>query len=329
MIWVILSTGRRRVIDLHRPGRGVVRIYGTQIDDHLDSAVSAGDFNGDGIGDVIIGADAGAFVVLGSRDFGGVDLLHPRHRVVTIDGGAQDLFGQSVASVGDLNHDGLGDVAVGYQGGAVIVFGRHGAGTRFTVDDAGFRGYDIGAGSAHAPSSLGEAVGSIGDVNRDGTSEVVVAAPSATVRGRKYAGAVSIYYGKSNSASQTYPPTPAQGMQVFGAQPGDLAGHAVADLGDITGDGRPELAIGANGASRLGRPGAGATYSISLPVDGSDVDLRNTAAVMRTWIGAHTRDHSGFAVDSIATEGPGRQQVLIGSGETRHKTGAMYIANAR
>ncbi len=331
-IWVILSTGGRETVNVRKPARGLVRIDGSADDAELDPAASAGDFNGDGIGDLVVGETGAAYVILGRRDFGAVDLGDPGDGVIPIEPSGQEDFGFEVAGVGDVNADGLADVAVGYTGGAVVVFGRRESSGAIAAGAAGFGGYDIGGASSDAPASLGDALAGIGDLDGDGRADIAVSASNTVARGKRRAGVVAIYYGKDGPEPQAYPPPAGQGLRILGAGNDDRAGYSVSGPGDLDGDGRPDVLVGSFLAGGLGRVDAGVTYLVSPAAGGGDVWLGNLGAKVRRWVGSKAQEQSGYAVGAADTDGDGRREILVGAGFAAHRgprSGSVYVVDPR
>ncbi len=175
-----------------------VRIYGRTTDDHFGAAASAaGDVNGDGYADIIVGApdsdlgatDAGAaFLFHGGAAFAGaLDTGDASFVVVgALAGGAT---GTAVAGVGDLDGDGADDLAVadptGFDGtntGAVaVVYGPAVGNT--DIEDA-----DLVLLSTTAGDNFGGALGALADTDGDGRGELLIGASLLSPSGLPQAG---------------------------------------------------------------------------------------------------------------------------------------------
>jgi hypothetical protein len=198
------------------------------------SVAGAGDVNGDGFADIVIGAaaatDSGrAYVYFGSPS--GFPSAQSPTVLMGSDGSNGD-FGISVASAGDVNGDGYADLVVGADGeltatGRAYVF----TGSELGVDPLHpiiFTGLDGVVGH------FGDSVASAGDLNGDGYSEFVVGAPEAMAgNGRTY-----VYPGSASGLSAQQPLT-------LTGPDGGAFGRPVANLGDINGDGYNDIAVGA------------------------------------------------------------------------------------
>jgi len=221
------------------------------------SVASAGDVNGDGHDDVIVGAphyDASlsnqgrVFVFHGSAS--GVDST-PDWSAEVAQQGAN--LGQSVSSAGDLNGDGYDDVVVSaplYDSYMVSDWGRafvaYGSASGLGSLSAGF---DEGHTSTSAPT-FGGCVSKAGDVNGDGYDDVIVGVPGYSPVGVHWAGAAFVYNGSPAGLVLT----PAW------AAVGTLAqiqlGNSVAGAGDVDHDGYDDVVIGCeNYLSPVSDPG--------------------------------------------------------------------------
>jgi hypothetical protein len=200
------------------------------------SVAAAGDVNGDGFADVIVGAASAspgglpyagsAYVFSGSTGA----LLHQ------FDGSAaSDYFGDSVSGAGDVNADGFDDLIVGtpyadpggfsYAGSAYVFSGSTGA---LLYQFNGIAGNDL----------LGESVSGAGDVNSDGYDDLIVGASGSDAGGLNFNGLANVYSG-------------ATGLLLYkfvGYAWAEHFGSAVSGAGDIDLDGFDDLMIGAWGA---------------------------------------------------------------------------------
>ncbi len=218
------------------------------------SVATAGDVNGDGYSDVIVGAysydngetDEGrAFVYLGSAAG-----LFSDPTWATESDQASALFGRSVSTAGDVNGDGFDDVLVGAalysngeleEGRAFVYFGS-GAGLSTSADWT--------AESDQASAWFGESVATAGDVDGDGFSDVIIGA-SQYDDGELDEGRAFVYLGSSLGLSTS------SNWTAESDQAGALFGASVATAGDVNGDSFSDVIIGAsaftNGESNEGQ----------------------------------------------------------------------------
>jgi hypothetical protein len=216
------------------------------------AVAGAGDVNGDGYADVIVGAYAVPRV---AERFGGRAYLYLGSAVglgnvpaVTFSFAESGAFAFSVAGAGDVNGDGYADLLIGNQGSLVDNLGRvflfHGSssGPSTTATTIITRL----AGGPNTPG-FGVSVGCAGDVNGDGYADVVVGDDRADGnRGRAL-----VYLGGSAGVATV----PAVDLPSTNATQGDQFGYSVAGAGDINGDGFGDLVVGANAVNtdRFGR----------------------------------------------------------------------------
>ena len=231
-----------------RRGRFPARLddlEGNQATAHFGWSVgTAGDVNGDGFSDVIVGAPAirtvpagrgGAFVYLGSA----VGLA--TSPVWSVEGSQYAAhFGNSVGTAGDVNGDGYSDVIVGAYG---YSNGETEEGRAFVY---------LGSASGPAASAVwiaegnqewaifGWKVGTAGDVNGDGFSDIIVGT-YAYDNGQADEGRAYVYLGSAGGPAAS-PSWTAESDQVNG-----LLGISVATAGDVNGDGYSDVIVGVAG----------------------------------------------------------------------------------
>ncbi|MCI0584218.1 MAG: integrin alpha, partial [Chloroflexi bacterium] len=228
-----------------------------------DSVSGAGDVNGDGFADVIVGAsdfDTGqgvgaAFVFHG--DFSIANLV-PSQAATSLEADDPDIgdFGYSLASAGDVNGDGYGDVIVGAPFGAAsegFAFVFHGS-------PAGISSGGATATAAaritsdQADAELGRSVAGAGDVNGDGFGDIVVGAKGYDA-GDEDEGLALIYLGGAAGTGDGDPST--ADTRLEGNQQSAEFGGTVASAGDVNGDGFADLIV------------AGLNYDAGQPFEGA------------------------------------------------------------
>ncbi len=247
-------------------GRPMDRLDGPVMGDYFGSRLApAGDVDGDGVPDLLVGAifadpngirSAGsAFVFSGAT----------RAQLFRFDGSEpQDFLGNAVSTAGDLDGDGHDDLLIGalsadpggltFAGSAFVFSGATGA-QLFRFD------------GADASDLMGSSVASAGDLDGDGVPDLLVAARGSDPQGIVNAGSVLVFSGASGAVIRRFDGT---GIN-------DFFGSSVASAGDADGDGVPDLLIGANRADPGGRTDAGsvflysgATGKLIFRFDGSD-----------------------------------------------------------
>jgi len=267
--------------DLGSLGARGLRIDGANARDHVGiAAAPAGDVDGDGLADVLVGApradlrapDAGAaYLVLGRREAGQVDLAAPGPRVVALTTGAGgDQAGGAVASVPDADGDGRPELAVGAPGAddargadggaAFVVFSRAvpSGGGEIDLAALGDRGRRLdGAPGGRA----GYAVAGAPDANGDGRGELLVGAPLAG-SGARPSGAGYVVFGSAEPGRADLAALGAGGYVVTGGPGDELLGAAVGVVGDPDSNGVTDLAFAATGADRRDRTDSGSLHVI-------------------------------------------------------------------
>lgn len=208
------------------------------------SVAGAGDLNGDGFDDVVVGApffDRGQFDQgLAWVFYGSPAGLPPTPSWQGESDQEAAFFGFSVSSGGDVNGDGYGDLLVGAYG-YDNPLEREGRAYLFYGSAAGLEpsaGWTAESGQAGSCFSL--AVAGAGDVNADGFDDLAVGAYLYS-HGYQSEGAVFVYLGSSSG------PPPDPDWAAYGGQSSAFLGFAVGAAGDLNADGSDDLAAGAHG----------------------------------------------------------------------------------
>ena len=255
--------------------------------DYSGSSVSsAGDFNGDGFDDLLIGApnadsngnNSGSTYVVFGKDVNSSpvqlsDIASGKGGFV-IEGEAQnDYSGYSVSAAGDVNGDGLDDLIIGApfdrnsSGSTYVVFGKKGNTDKVKLSDIADKkggGFLIKGESAEDES--GYSVSSAGDINRDGFADLIIGAQYANRMeeglGADSKGKVYVVFGKNNAEVVELSSVSKGdgGFVINGESDGAYIGTANS-AGDFNDDGLIDLIIGSAAGNHNGS-GSGTSYVI-------------------------------------------------------------------
>ena len=343
------NTGRIYVVFGRTPGEpvqlgkladtnGGFEIVGEAPGDIAGTAISAaGDVNGDGIRDLLIGAPkaaingpstGAAYVVFGkaSTDPVFLELIALGEGGFSIEGeDTQHFAGRSVGDAGDVNGDGLADIIVGAYGAepngilsgrAYVVFGRDAGKAAALKDIVAGSGEGFVINGEAAFDFAGSAVDGAGDVNGDGLADLVVGAYGSDVAGDT-AGRAYVVFGKASATPVDLKKVAGGlgGFAIDGELPFDVAGQAVAGAGDFNGDGLADILVGAPLADANSKD-AGRSYLVHGKTNTDLVKLADITLGIGGLVmdGQQVRDYSGFSLAGAGdVNGDGFDDVIVGA----------------
>ncbi len=267
-------------IDLASLGNRGVVINGAAAGDMIGYFVSAaGDVNGDGVGDILIGAPGvdvspdtensgatyliygGADGFLGSGTPRNLADLKRRDGVVIYSDLTDDFSGISVSAVGDVNENGFGDILIGatqissghaFPGTSYLIYGGPGGflgkGGSRNLANLGANGVVINGVATGDITGL--SVSGVGDVNGDEIEDIFIGAPGVGVRAT---GAGYLIFGGKGGflepgGSRNLANLGANGVLINGAAEKSMAGYSVSGAGDVNDDDVGDILIGVPGA---------------------------------------------------------------------------------
>jgi hypothetical protein len=267
-------------------GSNGFRLNGEAVNDHSGRSVSgAGDVNGDGFADLIIGApyvdssgsNSGAsYVVFGTATQTssglGLSALDGTNGFRVEGESAGNLSGRSVSGAGDVNNDGFDDLVIGasyaapngliFGGACYIVFGKPSFGASLNLASLdGSNGIRLNGEAIY--DVAGYSVSGAGDVNGDNFADIIVGAPSIDFVGDP-SGRGYVIFGKASFTTSTIELSAlsgSDGIKLNGVAVHDRCGKNVAAAGDINDDGFDDVIIGAPSADPHGNF-SGASYVV-------------------------------------------------------------------
>ena len=279
------------------------RVAGEAEGDGLGGALCGlGDVDGDGYADLLLGAPgAGVAYLIPGPVRGDLSVVDAGATFGSSDAAAE--LGGSAAGGGDLDGDGLPDLALGAPGddderGAVYLW--HGTGVGLLDEEQVFARLE---GTTEAERA-GSAVAVVGDVDGDGQDELLVGVPGQSGHGSA-AGAAYLFRGPLSGTSRV----DGADVSMIGETAADAAGSAVAAAGDTDGDGYADLLVGAP-TSDMSAPDGGAAYLVLGPVTAGAMELVDADA---TFSGDLDGIMVGSALAGGDVDGDGNDDVFIGA----------------
>jgi hypothetical protein len=199
---------------------------------------------------------------------------------------------------------------------------------RIDADRIGLRRRQDRIGGAHAGDRAGWSVASLGDVGADGRPDALVGAPGADPHGRARAGAAYVVRGRRAIGESDLHKRELHGWRLTGARAGDRAGFSVARAGDVNGDGRPDVIVGAPRADAPER-NSGAAYVVFGRARRRGVDLRHLGGRGFRIRGSTAGELAGYDVAAGGdVNRDGLDDVLVGVPGGDHggrSSGAAYV----
>ena len=331
--------------DIRMGGPGEFANAGVSVD-------GAGDVNNDGTNDVIVGAygadveeDAGegrAFVVFGTPSPGAFTLASATEGFAIDGADEEDSTGAAVAGVGDVNNDGLDDVAVAasdadenaraLSGSVYVVFGKS---NTTTVDLAalGAGGFRIDGAASLDRLGIDGALDGAGDVNNDDLDDIVIGARNADNNTRTDSGSSYVVFGKASGTTVDLASLGAQGYRIDGAAANDSSGYDVAGGFDVDDDNIPDVIIGSGRVDNNTRTNSGSAYVVFGKATTTTVDLGSLGAAGYRIDGSVAGEGVGDDVGMARNiDGDGKAELIIGAPDADHggeDSGSTYVVFAR
>jgi hypothetical protein len=215
--------------------------------------------------------------------------------------------GSAVAYVGDVDGDGTGDYAEGTAAYSILALkplpAAPGAGKAEVISGASGSNL-VSLYGKKAKDGVGTAIAGNADVDGDGIPDVVVGAPLADSVSAKDVGTVTVLFGPTGKRQQV----------IAGIKPRSLFGAAIA-LGDVNGDGKADIIVGApaDDDTEHGLADAGSVSVIS----GSDF------STIKTLYGATAKAYAGSVVAAGQVDGTGNADIIVGAPGDDNVPGAL------
>jgi hypothetical protein len=313
--------------------QGII-ITGESTNSNSISVSIGGDVNGDGKADMLLGAESFSsntgrvYLIYGSSSLTNIALgsLTPSQGITITGQSTGSYTGCSVSIGGDVNGDGKADILIGaygyssntYVGRAYLIYGSANLANIALGSLTLAQGIIITGETSNTGTGASVSIG--GDVNGDGKADMLIGAYQyVSATGRVY-----LIYGGSNLANIALGSlTPSQGITITGESAISYTGSSVSICGDVNGDGKADMLLGANGySSHTGR-----AYLIYGDTGLTNIALGSlTPSQGITITGESTSSITGVSV-SIGgdVDEDGKADMLIGASGYSSNTGRAYL----
>ena len=315
----------------------------------------AGDVNGDGINDILIGIPS--YIATGTSYFGATVLIYGRNtafpseiKIEDIDGtngvifhgidlqSHSDYFGSGVEPAGDINNDGFDDILFvgnsyvsGFRRGRVyVVYGSNALPAVLKMEDLnGTNGFYITG--KNYEDGLGLNVSTAGDINADGFDDILIGMPNYDDTGLSNNGKTIVIFGKNTAFPLDFDIATLNGTNGFvisGAADGAEIGHEVSNAGDFNNDGIADLILTAKKVPQVDGVIKSEVYvfygkntGFSTTYDVFNLNINDGATIIgdfdSTWFGRDIAYAGDFNNDGI-------DDIIIGAGNG----GVAYLGGA-
>ncbi|MEM9608233.1 MAG: LamG-like jellyroll fold domain-containing protein [Actinomycetota bacterium] len=316
--------------------------------DEFGIVTSLGDVDGDGITDLAVGApqdddggnNRGAVYVLFLDEDGTV---RAEQKISSTSGGLVgplddfDRFGVDVAGLGDLDGDGVRDLVVGARAdddgdtnrGAVYVLFLNADGTVRAEQKISTTTGGLAAPNITANDLFGDSVASIGDLDGDGIPDLAVGASQSDIAGINRGAVYVLFLNGDGTVRDTQEISSISGGLNGPIDDTDYFGDGLAGLGDVDGDGIPDLAVGAPNDDD-GGSNRGAVHVLFLEADGTVRAEQKISSIAGSLVGPlDDGDSFGWEVDGAGDlDGDGVPDLLVAAavdGDGGSARGAVYL----